>query len=217
MDRLHSRAAPVVTQRDANAYPSDQLVAILRSGILQRVLDPEEVPHPRWPDRCRVAVRRTAQGLYAVACEEEEYFEAFTLQQEDTWVYEIPVPYLVEHLPQENGITGTGKPVIQGMQLVGRKHLDGFGTAEVFLCLPNDDPETFRAGEPVFDPLPLIVRVVRTTEPPPGPPQPAPESFVLCREQQTFLRHLTDLGDGVVALIKVHDGLPVQLEIHLPA
>lgn len=74
-----------------------------------------------------------------------------------------------------------------------------------------------RAGEPVFDPLPVIVRVVRTTEPPPGPPRPAPESFVLCREQQTFLRHLTDLGDGVVDLIKVHDGLPVQLEIHLPA
>lgn len=144
MDRLHSLAAPVVTQRDASDYPTEQLVAVNRAGILQRVLDPEEVPHPRWPDRCRVAVRRTDLGVYAVPCEDEDYFEPFPLKQEDTWVYEVAVPYLVEHLRRDNGITGTGKPVIQGMQLVGRKDLDGFGTVEVFLCLPNDDSEAFR-------------------------------------------------------------------------
>lgn len=69
-----------------------------------------------------------------------------------------------------------------------------------------------RNGDPIFDPAPEVVGVHRTVNPS-EPSKSTPESFILSAEQQTLLRHLTRLGNGVVELIKVHDGLPVQLEI----
>lgn len=74
-----------------------------------------------------------------------------------------------------------------------------------------------RAGDPLFDPSPTIVRTVRLPEPGPNAARVAPDAFALCREQRAFLECLSHMGDGVIDVIKVHDGLPVNLEIHEPA
>ena len=71
-----------------------------------------------------------------------------------------------------------------------------------------------RAGDPLFDPPPLVVRMVRLTEA--GPPcreLPSVE-YALKREQIAFQRELVAIGTGVIDVVKVHDGLPVGLEFH---
>ncbi len=69
-----------------------------------------------------------------------------------------------------------------------------------------------RDGEPVFDPSPRIVRTIRLGQACSG--RPGCDDFALKREQQALVRLLAELGTGVIDLIKVHDGLPVGLEIH---
>lgn len=69
-----------------------------------------------------------------------------------------------------------------------------------------------RGGEPIFDPPPEVLGIHRTVTPA-SAQRHDPETFVLCGEQRALIQHLSRLGDGVVELIKVHDGLPVHLEI----
>jgi len=69
-----------------------------------------------------------------------------------------------------------------------------------------------RGGQPIFDPPPEVLGIHRTTAPA-ATQRKDPEAFVLCGEQRALIQHLSRLGDGVVELVKVHDGLPVQLEI----
>jgi len=70
------------------------------------------------------------------------------------------------------------------------------------------------AGNPVFDPPPLVVRTVRLSESDSCAPKPAREDFSLNRQQIALVRQLAAIHTGVVDVIKVHDGLPVGLEIH---
>lgn len=93
-------------------------------------------------------------------------------------------------------------------RLLERMRTLGFGTIRGL---------NVRNGEPLFDPLPVVVRVLRTAEMPPVTNRLSPGSYSPCREQLACLRHLAEIGDGVVDVIKVHDGLPVQLEVRLPA
>lgn len=71
-----------------------------------------------------------------------------------------------------------------------------------------------RAGDPLFDPPPIVVRTVRLSEA--GPPRckSANANFALNREQSALQRELAAIDTGVIDVIKVHDGLPVGLEIH---
>jgi hypothetical protein len=41
--------------------------------------------------------------------------------------------------------------------------------------------------------------------------------FSLKAEHIRFQQELASIGDGVIDVVKVHDGLPVGLEIHEPA
>lgn len=75
---------------------------------------------------------------------------------------------------------------------------------------------TVVAGEPVFDPPPHLVRhrqlgAVDRVLPPLGPQtRLKPHLEALCAE-------LDDLGSGIIETIKVQDGLPVHLQVALPA
>ena len=71
-----------------------------------------------------------------------------------------------------------------------------------------------RAGDPLFDPPPLVVRTVRLSEAGPSCRNAANADYALKREQIAFQRELAAIDTGVIDVIKVHDGLPVGLDIH---
>jgi len=69
-----------------------------------------------------------------------------------------------------------------------------------------------RAGEPVMDPLPRIVRRRKNG----GRNQPRPQAdaddFALKREWVEFFADLDAIGDGVILMIEVMHGLPIVHE-----
>ncbi len=69
-----------------------------------------------------------------------------------------------------------------------------------------------RAGEPLFDPPPEFVRAIRLTDAP-QPRRSTSGEFSLSAEQIALKRELDALGDGIIDVIKVHEGLPVNLEV----
>ena len=71
-----------------------------------------------------------------------------------------------------------------------------------------------RAGDPLLDPPPLVIRTIRLADA--GPPNQASavSDFALKREQIAFQRQLAAIDAGVIDVIKVHDGLPVSFELH---
>jgi hypothetical protein len=70
-----------------------------------------------------------------------------------------------------------------------------------------------RDGQPLFDPMPRVLRSVKIA----GKNGPRPEiiaaDFALKREMIEFFEHLDQVGDGMVLVIEVAHGLPLLLEI----
>jgi hypothetical protein len=67
-------------------------------------------------------------------------------------------------------------------------------------------------GEPVFDPLPRIVRKLKIGGENEPRPETGSEGFLLKYQTAEMLRTVADLGDGVVLSIEVRHGLPFALE-----
>ncbi len=70
-----------------------------------------------------------------------------------------------------------------------------------------------RAGEPQFDPPFKVSRTWLAR----GRNAPRLESdladFILKDEQASFFRELHAIGDGIIDILKVHDGLPIASEM----
>lgn len=71
-----------------------------------------------------------------------------------------------------------------------------------------------RGGEPVLDPPPRVVGAIRLAQRGPSRPESAGAQCHWKREQFALVQELAAIGTGVIRTIKVHDGLPVALEIH---
>jgi hypothetical protein len=74
-----------------------------------------------------------------------------------------------------------------------------------------------RAGEPVFDPPPRLIRDIKLG----GENGPRPElsrpDFALKNQVAELFEHLSHIDDGSVALIEVKHGLPFRLVIEDPS
>lgn len=70
-----------------------------------------------------------------------------------------------------------------------------------------------RAGDPQFDPPPIVVRMARCDATSTARHEASNLDFVLKREHLAFQQELAAIGDGVIDVIKVHDRLPVGLEM----
>jgi len=70
-----------------------------------------------------------------------------------------------------------------------------------------------RGGEPVFDPLPRVVRTVKIGGDNGPRPESRSEDFAVKQKVAEFLSHLEHLGNGVVRCIEVKYGLPFTVEI----
>jgi hypothetical protein len=70
-----------------------------------------------------------------------------------------------------------------------------------------------RSGEPVLEPPPRVVRAVRLAQLGISRHQPARASSAWKLEQLALVETLAAIGTGMIDTIKVHDGLPVALEV----
>jgi len=143
LKRLHSLEAPLLSHRDAANYPGHELDHLIRLGLLRVISEPEVMPKPGGRSGHRVAVRRTANGFEAVACDGDPFFPPFALTPEQVRHYEISLHRLVEQIRKDNDLAGGGMTFAEVMQMVGQKRIEGFGTFDVYLSLPNYDPAAF--------------------------------------------------------------------------
>jgi hypothetical protein len=74
-----------------------------------------------------------------------------------------------------------------------------------------------RDGDPLVDPPFAAVRSVRLSSSGASQIDTRRVEFSLKAEHIRFQQELASIGDGVIDVVKVHDGLPVGLEIHEPA
>jgi len=74
-----------------------------------------------------------------------------------------------------------------------------------------------RGGEPVFDPAPRVMEFIKIGVENRSQPDPRKDDFVLRAPVLELFEHLTQLGDGRIAVIEVRRGLPFKLVVERPA
>ena len=70
-----------------------------------------------------------------------------------------------------------------------------------------------RDGDPLLDPPPIVVHMCRCDAASTTRHEAVVPDFVVKREHLAFQQELAAIGDGVIDVIKVHDRLPVCLEM----
>jgi hypothetical protein len=143
LTRLDQIEAPIFLHREVEVFPSEEIGALLSDSILRETSKATEIPRPaHLPAGSDLIVRRTTRGLFGVAGE-DGYFDPVPLTEDDVRQYEISISKLADKLRRENGINGTGGENHRGLISLGQKFINGFGTFDVYLSLPNEDEATF--------------------------------------------------------------------------
>jgi hypothetical protein len=141
--RLDQLERPVFLHRELERFPEEALQALRAEGILRETSKATEIPRPaHLPAGGDLIVRKTSKGLFGVA-DEDDYFEPVPLTDDDVRQYEVSLPRLADRIRRDNGIDGTGSVSHNGLIPLGQKAIEGMGTADVFLSLPNEDEATF--------------------------------------------------------------------------
>jgi hypothetical protein len=68
-------------------------------------------------------------------------------------------------------------------------------------------------GEPVVEPLPKIIRRHKLTVPRRRQNVPRSEDYILKEQVVNLFDDLDQMGNGVVAVIEVRDGLPCEITL----
>lgn len=95
-----------------------------------------------------------------------------------------------------NGLSPARHRLVLLMSGIGFGHIDGLRV---------------KAGEPVFDPPPEVMREVKFGSDATGPPPGRPEDFALKRQVVELLEHLDRLGDADIVRLEVRHGLPFRM------
>lgn len=139
LTRIDQLESPVFHHRELEAFPSENLKALLSEGILRETSRATEILRTeRFQPGGDLIVRQTSKGLFGVA-DDDDYFDPILLTEDDVRQYEVSLPKLVSFIRHENGINGTGFENHGGVIPLGQKAVDGFGTVDVYLSLPNED------------------------------------------------------------------------------
>ena len=70
-----------------------------------------------------------------------------------------------------------------------------------------------RSGVPVFDPATRILRDIRLDEKADGKPAVEQRDFLLSDALLNLIRHLGEVGDGVVVSLDILHGLPQRMRV----
>lgn len=125
--------------RELERFPAGDLEALVSDGLLRETSRTTEVPRPaHLPGRGDLLVRQTSRGLFGVA-DEDDYFDPIPLTEADVRQYELSVPKLVTRIRRENAISGAGFERRDGLISLGQKTINGLGTVDVYLSIPNED------------------------------------------------------------------------------
>jgi len=81
------------------------------------------------------------------------------------------------------------------------------------IALRREDVLVYRIDHRKLAPRPRVVRAVRLVQLGPTRPEPAAVGHPWKRAEVALVETLATIGTGVIETIKVHDGLPVALEI----
>lgn len=139
---LNTCDEPVVAASDVASYPSDQLLELIRAGILRESSRATEISRPtRYGAGGSLIVRETTRGLFGVATE-DDYHDPLPLTEEDIRQYSISVTGLVKEIRRRNEIVGSDVRIDDGLILVGTKQVPGVARFPVYLSLPNIEQAT---------------------------------------------------------------------------
>jgi len=143
LERLDQIENPVFLHRELERFPEEDLRALRSEGILRETSKATEIPRPaHLPAGGDLIVRHSNKGLFGVA-DEDDYFDPVPLTDDDVRQYEVSLAKLAARIRLENGINGTGCAIHNGLIPLGQKAIEGMGTVDVFLSLPNEDEATF--------------------------------------------------------------------------
>lgn len=143
LERLDQIENPVFLHRELERFPDEDLRALQSEGILRETSKATEIPRPaHLPGGGDLIVRQSSKGLFGVA-DEDDYFDPVPLTEDDVRQYEVSLAKLVARTRRDNGISGTGCAILNGLIPLGQKAIEGIGTVDVFLSLPNEDEATF--------------------------------------------------------------------------
>ncbi len=135
LSRLGRLEAPLVRHREIEGYPSTELKALVRQGLLVTAPPAEFIVLRTGPHSGRlVAVRPTDSGWCGVD-EDDSFFSPVPLTDEDVWQYSISVTQLIRIVRNDNGIEGEKDPTEAGVIAIGQRQVDGYGVVEVYLSL----------------------------------------------------------------------------------
>ena len=71
----------------------------------------------------------------------------------------------------------------------------------------------FRKGEPIFDPPPRVIRVVKLCAENGPRPEVAKEDFVLKGLVCDLFGQMKEIGDGIIRRLDVQSGLPIRMHV----
>ena len=143
LTRLDQIEAPVFLHREIEVFPSQEVEALLSSGILRETSRATEVPRPaRLAAGGDLVVRLTERGIFGVAAD-DDFFDPIPLSEDDVRQYEVSVSSLVAKLRRENDISGAEYTSDAGLVAIGQKSIVGSGTVDVYLSFPNEDENVF--------------------------------------------------------------------------
>ncbi len=138
--RLDQIESPVFSHEELARFPAADLAVLFRDGILCEGVPAEEIDRPsRLRGGGRLAVRRTARGIFGCPCEGDPYFDPIPLTEDDVRLYEVSIDRLIDRVRRDNGIDGTGYAASGQTFALGRKDVEAWGAVDVYFALGLHD------------------------------------------------------------------------------
>ncbi|NUQ53964.1 MAG: hypothetical protein HUU19_14870 [Phycisphaerales bacterium] len=132
--RLDQLESPVFSHEEFARFPAADLATLLRDGIVYEGVPAEEIDRPsRFRRGGRLAVCRTAKGLFGCPCEGDPYFDPIPLIEDDVRQYEVSIDRLIDRIRGDNAIDGTGYAASQRVMALGERRVEGWGAVDVYL------------------------------------------------------------------------------------
>jgi hypothetical protein len=137
LTRLGQVEAPVILHGEIEAFPAEEIKNLLQAGVLRETSHATEISRPaRLSPGDDLVVRRTAQGLFGVA-EEDEYLDPVPLTEDDIRQYELVASRLARHIHRANSLQGVLHQEGEHLFSLGEKQLPWGLRASVYLSLLN--------------------------------------------------------------------------------